>query len=955
MRAEPIRWSTEELLGEVEWLSRLARRLVSDPGEADDVAQDTWIAALRSRPERGTPLRPWLATVARNLARMRRRSEGARDVRERARNPAAEIATPDELASRLEAQRALVEALTRLREPYRSTVLLTYYERRTSDEIARRDGVSASTVRWRLRVAIDELRRELEQRQPGGREAWVLVVAPLARPSPESSSTGSTALAWQGALLMSNLVKIGAVAAAGLIAAGLIHSGLRLSGGTGSPGEAPMAVTFAPLAPHEDEWVPESLPSSREVLGETATESDAAGAPESAAGAAPAAVVDARMIDEAGNPIAGATLSRMSDSPGPGSAVRSGPDGRVRLEVVVDAAIPSLGFEAAAIGRATRYERRQVAPGESIHLGDLVLERVPADEIITGRVVDPEGRPSAHAMVSYRSSSSEHTMSGVLHADESGGFELVVLQTKAHDLDAFDPDGKYAAAHAESVAPGTRDLVLQLRALPRVEVLVRSTNGAPIEHYMAVAYDPEGASSGAASGPGPHAGGRTTLAPSTARFVVHVEAAGYELGSKGPYEGDAPASLEFVLAPVPTLRGRVLADGQPVEGALVAAFQQGTERHEKNGFRVDRDPRDVAHASSDANGDFLLTLRSGGRYVLRASAPGRAASEVELDDYDPRRGLSGITFELTRGGSIEGRVLVPPGREPAGVIVAFSRGDGFAFTRRAETDGTYRAKLLTPGRWEVRRVEFELHPVYMSMRNWPRGAWDEIPTNCEVVEGGVTRFDLDLGGGASALVSIEGQVLVDGRPAGAWSVALLRGSLSSTSSTTSTSTGRAAGSGSAEPQMDPTVGRSANGDPEPSARLDLEGRFVLHSGSGGPARLVLTAVGGELDGMRLVAPIELTEGSNPWHLDMPTAKVSVSNVTISERPEDLVCIVWIGKDGTFAVRPLMQAGETTMTIPAGRLKLWRFDESVVDLDPSQWPALAEVEVRPGESATLRVP
>src|SRR5688572_12380999 len=40
----------ERLLAHSGWLTALARRLVSDPAAADDLVQDTWHAALRSRP-----------------------------------------------------------------------------------------------------------------------------------------------------------------------------------------------------------------------------------------------------------------------------------------------------------------------------------------------------------------------------------------------------------------------------------------------------------------------------------------------------------------------------------------------------------------------------------------------------------------------------------------------------------------------------------------------------------------------------------------------------------------------------------------------------------------------------------------------------------------------------------------------------------------------------------------
>jgi DNA-directed RNA polymerase specialized sigma24 family protein len=48
MDADTSHWRIEELLGESSWLSALARELVADRALADDVAQQTWVAALRT-------------------------------------------------------------------------------------------------------------------------------------------------------------------------------------------------------------------------------------------------------------------------------------------------------------------------------------------------------------------------------------------------------------------------------------------------------------------------------------------------------------------------------------------------------------------------------------------------------------------------------------------------------------------------------------------------------------------------------------------------------------------------------------------------------------------------------------------------------------------------------------------------------------------------------------------
>ena len=64
---------SEALLIHAGWVRRLALALVRDPAEADDLVQDTWLAAVRHAPERAP--RSWLERVLRNAWRQRWRGE----------------------------------------------------------------------------------------------------------------------------------------------------------------------------------------------------------------------------------------------------------------------------------------------------------------------------------------------------------------------------------------------------------------------------------------------------------------------------------------------------------------------------------------------------------------------------------------------------------------------------------------------------------------------------------------------------------------------------------------------------------------------------------------------------------------------------------------------------------------------------------------------------------------
>lgn len=179
------------------WARALARRLVGDPDMADDLVQETLVASWKHPPSLDAPLRPWLATVIRNLARTRHRgaarAERRKGAAEEIRPPAASP-SPEEALAALEAQRRLSEAVGKLSEPYRHTVILRYVEELSSAEIARAQGIPEGTVRWRLKTGLDQLRQSyLEEAGPDWRRALVPLAgaAPAAAPPPASTSTGS--------------------------------------------------------------------------------------------------------------------------------------------------------------------------------------------------------------------------------------------------------------------------------------------------------------------------------------------------------------------------------------------------------------------------------------------------------------------------------------------------------------------------------------------------------------------------------------------------------------------------------------------------------------------------------------------------------------------------------------------------------------------------------------------
>lgn len=210
--SEPLIFEPEELRRNAEWVRGLARRLVADEHLADDLAQDTWMAALEHPPGPAAPSRSWLSAVLLNALRKRMRTEVRRVERERAAATAGEATPAGEIVGQVESLRLLVNAVLALEEPIRSTILLRYYGDLSAAEIARRTSVPPGTVRSRLKRGLASLRARLDAEHAGGRREWVLSVLPLLK-DPAASMTAASMATFTGGALMGGKILLAAGAA----------------------------------------------------------------------------------------------------------------------------------------------------------------------------------------------------------------------------------------------------------------------------------------------------------------------------------------------------------------------------------------------------------------------------------------------------------------------------------------------------------------------------------------------------------------------------------------------------------------------------------------------------------------------------------------------------------------------------------------------------------------------
>ncbi len=444
---EPAPVPFDLLFAHREWVRRVARALVLDESRAADLEQQVWIAALEHPPLASGSIRGWLRTVLRNAAGKMRRSEERVGRREAAAPPPRSAAGPDEVVAATEAHERVVRAVLELAEPYRTTVLLRYFEDLQPAEVAARTETPVETVRTRLRRALEQLRARLDGEHDGDRRAWCLFLLPLARPPAGRSAVplaaGSAAAAVLGGVAMATATKV-AVGAAVLAAAGLaLWWGAGPTepapGVGGRPGTGVASASLSTAAAPGRPVVPAPVPG--------------AGDPADARAAVDAAL---EVVDASGAPVPGASV-RLSDSgvaspsaaaQWPFTAVAPPAAAPARAAGVTDAA----GRTSLSAPHAGRWTVRVEADGfTSAELTVWLREGSPLPVRVlllrgfplSGVVRDGAGRPVAGAVVGFDRSRSRGRGEPVRSpaTGEAGEYRLRGLGPGVHEVTVLTAAG----------------------------------------------------------------------------------------------------------------------------------------------------------------------------------------------------------------------------------------------------------------------------------------------------------------------------------------------------------------------------------------------------------------------------------------------------------------------------------------------------------------------------------
>lgn len=554
-------------------------------------------------------------------------------------------------------------------------------------------------------------------------------------------------------------------------------------------------------------------------------------------------------------------------------------------------------------------------PGAEV---ELALEPLRAVDRIRGIVLSPTGEPVPGARLDGMERLGGGGTSVAFVAGPDGRFEIVARARHVYDLLVRDPGERWAHVPARGLQPGMPELELRFQEARWMGIGVRTPDGAlPADCRVEATSSEEGGLERATLDP--DAEGWLRMRVPAMSFTVRAEARGFRPAEAGPFRPEeAPDELTLELVPAPGVRGRVLADGAPVSGAEVTLHGHDPRwRIEHQGYPCFTSPHAADRTRTDAEGRFTLDLRRAGTWFVRAEAEGWAARESERMELDPDVGRAGLELVLGPGGVLEGRVLVAPGRDPAGVIVAVNRGDARARTVRSGADGSFRFEGLMAGPWQLLRGSQEVNPNGGGSSYGSAETPLEIPFNCVIRDGETTVQDLDLR--AFEPCTLRGTLLVNGAPARDWGV-----------------TGW------------PGAKETMVGTP-PSTAVAADGSFQLVVDEPGPLRLSFTAPAelggsGRIDVRSVVSP-----GDNEWRADLAMGSLSgrfLSGVPDGERVAFYVSGEGVEPSCWLPLEPDADGRFVVPFAPAGRGSIRAMEEQGGEW---QWLTLLETDVpRAGE-------
>lgn len=698
----------EDVLAQRDWVRRLARGLVANAADQDEVEQETWLRVLRRPPHAGGSIRSWLARVARSVRIDAHRADRQRLAREQ-RVARPESQSVADVVAQADTFRAVVDVAYGLEEPQRTVVLLRYFEDLSIPEIAKRLSIDEEAVRSRLRRALARMRERLDEAAGGDRSAWLGAVAGVAGLRRYGGRVGgaSAAAAVAGGVLMSTTK----VAAAVVVLAVLGWWAWRGIDTEPTPQAAPVAASSSEPGPAsaEDRSSPRHTRTRARAVENP--ESPGSGAAEDHAAAVDALApsllkpethgadlidVTRRVVDERGALVVGAMVGvfqarRLGNTAflGAGFSITTRTDENGSFTARVPRGAPNLVARVSAEGFVDA--EAALVEGET----ELRVRLQPAWTLRGVVVARDTSQPVAGiSVLAFRAGTNEVVGAGP--TDAEGKFAIARVPVETLDVRVEElpqaPSGtvtgatytvtvgvgatkpaRFALARVAGVPPHSGELRIELARALTIEGRIVDSQGAPVSARVSLSVIGQNAQGG------PDYSVRRRFDIQDDRGAFRVDGLGeglYDLAFE-PYPPDAGASatgqtisaarvasvaagtrdLTVVLAAGAPIRVRVLGpDGKPIQGGYVYVAETGRLAGDHGTVMAEPGPEGIfATAPLDRSKTFNL-LFTGFPSCLQAKREGLRPGDEE------------VVVRLERGGRIAGQVLDEDGRAVAAMV-----------------------------------------------------------------------------------------------------------------------------------------------------------------------------------------------------------------------------------------------------------------------------------------------
>jgi RNA polymerase sigma-70 factor (ECF subfamily) len=590
----------ERLLAHASFVRGLARSLLLDEHRADDIVQETFLAAIRRPPRQGVDVRAWLGGVVRNLALKLLRTEGrlARRHRSVARNEAAQ----------LELERRIVEAVLALDKPHQTAIYERFYEDLTPSEAARRRGIPVGTGKTRLKRALQQLRARLGEASRAG-----LMV--IAYPGLRTDVNGVLVLSEKAKLVAATLVAITATGAVWYTARQL---GARSDENSArmrhrvEVAEPDVSLRDAPFRHHQASTVPQD---SDRRNADAPVGKGGKPLPRLKGVRGPAGTLAGRVIDSERSGVPGVSVVAERDEIM--STALTDAEGRFRMRSLGNGEF-QLGFAAVAVwGKTTHtFVRRARAGTRELQL---------PFHGVAGVLLDEDGMPQAKRVVYVRPEGESERLQ-YARTTEEGHFAFYGLPDGAYRLSsapALHSEETFTLEGGAGLPENRTGLIVRVVRGLTIEGIVLDEKGRPVPKLWVRAQDIE---NGARAGAYTNADGRFVIKGLEPRqrfdVVVRTETCVPETDEAVPA---GTTGLRFKLARGLEASGSLLeADGRPVAKAWLTIMDQdgrelplmnrGTDEHGRfklaglpaGHFEVKVGPR---HFGTIRDGDRGVALR----------------------------------------------------------------------------------------------------------------------------------------------------------------------------------------------------------------------------------------------------------------------------------------------------------------------------------------------------------